>query len=99
MPLFVVVFDQAVIYQPDHPKATRGIAAGIEGGLRVSAPSALSAMRHATRTTRGTGGPCAVYDREGHLVWGDGPPAIVIAPPPQPVVEVPVGEIAEVFSA
>lgn len=100
MPKFVVIFDQDVTYLPDHPKGTRQIAAGVVEGLRVSAPSAHDAMLHAARTTRGPGGPSAVYAVEsGQIVWGIGPESITISQAPPPAVESPVGEVAEVFGA
>ena len=99
MPRFVVVFDAEVTYLPDHVKGTRVIAPGTVDGLRVSAPSAHDAMLHAARTTRGLGGPSAVYDDAGRIVWGSGPEAIQIPAPAAPAIESPVGEVAEVFGA
>lgn len=99
MPHFVVVFDQSVIYQPDHPLGRREIPAGSVEGLRVSAPSAHAAMLHAARTTRGDGGPVAVYAADGTLAWGIGPEVITIPAVAAPLTEPPVGEVTEVFGA
>ena len=57
MPEYLVRFDQAVQYQPDHPKVHKRITA-----ICVAAPTMEAAVTHALRVTRGAGAVESVVD-------------------------------------
>lgn len=97
MPEFHVLFNGRVIDQPDHPKRQVVIDPGVP--FRVSAPDATAAAFHAARVTRGEGVPVAAYDDSGSLVWGAGADHLDLQPPAPPLVELPQGEVTEVFGA